>query len=188
MADDLPLPRLRWNPVTESFSKNAAGKRVRSSPPVSSDPALFSSDDDPSADNYTQERKKKKFRGPWYRQRPASDEGPQESQEHVPEKKSRRAFERQFDSGVFMGSDGTDLDEVLEELESRNASTLPLPLRHSRGTQSTRPLPTPEELVQGQIQRCLEEGNENIDLSYVALNSLSIRANRLQLSRTDKHF
>ncbi|CZR58639.1 uncharacterized protein PAC_08531 [Phialocephala subalpina] len=171
MADELPLPRLRWDPVTESFSKNAAGKRVRSSPPASSDPALFSSDDDPSADNYTQERRKKKFRGPWYHQRPASEESSQESQEHAPEKKSRRTFERQFDSGVFMGSDGTDVDEVLEELESRNA--MALPVRHSRGTQSARRLPTPEELVQGQIQRCLEEGNESIDLSSRGLTTLS---------------
>lgn len=167
MTDDLPLPRLRWDPTTESFSKNAVRKRARlSSPPVSSDPALFSSDDDPSADNYTQERKKKKYRGPWYQQIPASEGNFQESLEQAAEKKSKRTFERQFDSGVFMGSDGIDIDEVLEELEARNATTtLPLPMRQSRGTQSAKPLPTPEELVKGQIHLCLEEGNESVDLS-----------------------
>jgi hypothetical protein len=166
MADDFPLPRLRWDPTPESLSKNPARKRVRlSSPPVSSDPALFSSDDDPSADNYTQERRKKKYRGPWFQQRPASEAGSQDMLDNAPEKKSKRIFERQFDSGVFMGSDATDIDDVLEELESKTAPTLPLPLRHSRGTQSAKPLPTPEELVKGQIQRCLEEGNESVDLS-----------------------
>jgi hypothetical protein len=165
MADDLPLPRLAWNTTTESFSKNPPRKRVRpSSPPISSDPPIFSSDDDPSADNYsTQARRKKKFRGPWYRQRPASDEGSQDSNEH--DQKKRRKFERQFDSGVFMGSDGTDMDESMEEFESGPSS---LPLRQSRVTrQSEKAAPTPEELARGQIQRCLEEGDESIDLSYV---------------------
>jgi hypothetical protein len=165
MADDLPLPRLAWNPTTESFSKNPPRKRVRpSSPPISSDPPIFSSDDDPSADNYsTQARRKKKFRGPWYRQRPASDEGSQDSNEH--DQKKRRKFERQFDSGVFMGSDGTDMDESMEEFESGPAS---LPLRQSRVTrQSEKAAPTPETLARGQIQRCLEEGDESIDLSFV---------------------
>ncbi|KUJ13776.1 uncharacterized protein LY89DRAFT_590708 [Mollisia scopiformis] len=171
MADDLPLPQLRSDPTTESFTKNAARKRARlSSPPVSSDPALFSSDDDPSADNYTQERRKKKYRGPWYHQRPASDAG--QDSEDAPEKK-RRTFERQFDSGVFMGSDGTDVDEVLEELESRNASTLPLPLSHSHRTQAGHRVATTEEVVKSQIHGCLEEGNENIDFSSRGLKRLS---------------
>jgi hypothetical protein len=170
MAEDLPLPRLAWDPTRESFSKNPPRKRARlSSPPISSDPAIFSSDDDPSADNYTQERRKKKFRGPWYRQRPASDAGSQDSHEHDPHKKSKRRFERQFDSGVFMGSDGTDMDESMEEFES---GTTPLPLRQSRATQTARATPTPEELARGQIQRCLEDGDESIDLSYVFLESM----------------
>lgn len=164
MAEDLPLLRRAWNPTAESFSGNPPRKRVRlSSPPISSDPAFFSSDDDPSADNYhTQERRKKKFQGPWYRQRPA-DEGLPDSNEVNP-KKSKRKFERQFDSGVFMGSDGTDMDDAGEEFEPVPAS---LPLRHSRVTQSQKAAPTLEELAQGQIQRCLEDGEESIDLSYV---------------------
>jgi hypothetical protein len=169
MADDLPLPRLAWNPTTESFSKNTPRKRVRlSSPPISSDPPIFSSDDDPSADNYsTQARRKKKFRGPWFRQRPASDDGSQDSNEN--DQKKRRKFERQFDSGVFMGSDGTDMDESMEEFE---AGPVSLPLRQSRVThQSGKAAPTPEELARGQIQRCLEEGDESIDLSYVFLEN-----------------
>ncbi|KAE9372562.1 hypothetical protein N431DRAFT_375807 [Stipitochalara longipes BDJ] len=171
MAEDLPLPRLAWNSTTESFSKDVPRKRVRlSSPPISSDPAVFSSDDDPSADNYhTQERRKKKFRGPWYRQRPALDDESPDSHEHD-HKKSKRKFERQFDSGVFMGSDGTDMDDAPEEFESAPAS---LPLRQPRVTQTPKTVPTLEELAQGQIQRCLEDGDESIDLSSRGLTTLS---------------
>jgi hypothetical protein len=172
MVDDLPLPRLAWDPNTESFSKTR--KRVRlSSPPISSDPAIFSSDDDPSADNYhTQERRKKKFRGPWYRQRPAPDEGSQDSLEES--KRSKRKLERQFDSGVFMGSDGTDIDESTEELVSGDSGPTSLPLRQPRVIEKA--VTTPEELARSQIQRCLEDGDESIDLSYVSLRCLLFNA------------
>ncbi|KAH7381881.1 hypothetical protein BKA64DRAFT_749346 [Cadophora sp. MPI-SDFR-AT-0126] len=170
MSEDFPLPRLTWNPATESFSKGAPRKRVRSSPPVSSDPAIFSSDDDPSADNYTQERRKKKYRGPWYRQRPERDSGSQEMGEPDHHKK-KRPFERQFDSGVFMGSDGTDVGEGMEEFEVANMSVLPV--RLSRELQTVREAPSPEEVARVRIESCLEEGNEIIDLSSISLTSLS---------------
>jgi len=182
MAEELHLPRRAWDPKTESFSDNPPRKRVRlSSPPISSDPAFFSSDDDPSVDNYhTQERHKKKFRGPWYRQRPALDEGSLDSHEYG-QKKSKRKFERQFDSGVFMGSDGTDMDDATEEFEPEPAS---LPLRQPRVIQTQKAAPTLEELAQGQIQRCLEDGDESIDLSCVLLKtSYSKLTNCFQISR-----
>jgi hypothetical protein len=162
MTDELPLPRLTWDPLSQSFSKNRKRTRL-SSPPVSSDPPIFSSDDgDTGAENYTQERRKKKYRGPWYRQTPA-DAG-NESQEHELPKRTKRTFERQFDSGVFMGSDGTDIESSMEE---ELASTLPekLPPRQPRVIQIAKPMPSPEELAKGQIERCLEEGVEAIDLS-----------------------
>lgn len=168
MAEEPSLPRLIWNPDTESISNNRPHKRARlSSPPVfSSDPAVFSSDDDPSADNYTQGRRKQKYRGPWFRQQLASDS--QESQEHESPKKGKRTFERQFDSGVWLGSDGTDVDEATEVLESING-TWNLSARQSRATQTLKGSPpSPEELACGQIQLCLEEGNECIDLSYAS--------------------
>jgi hypothetical protein len=56
----------------------------------------------------------------------------------------------------------------MEEMEPGPAS---LPLRQSRMTQTEKAAPTPEELAQGQIQRCLEDGNESIDLSYVSLEA-----------------
>jgi hypothetical protein len=160
MADDLPLPKRAWHPASETFSSNT--KRVRRcSPPISSDPALFSSDDDPSADNYTQERRKKKYRGPWYNQRLASDA----SGEHDPGRKSKRPFERQFDSGVFMGSDGTDIDEESVVQFERERGSIPS-LQFSAARIVT-PLPSAEDLASRLIQQCLEYGTESIDLSYV---------------------
>jgi hypothetical protein len=164
MADEPSLPRLAWDPATGSFSNDRPRKRVRlSSPLISSDPALFSSDDDPSSENYIQGRCKQKYRGPWYSQRPASD---QYSKPHENPKKSKRTFERQFDSGVWLGSDGTDLDETTEGLQTIN-ETWKLPVRQSRATKTKDDPPSPEVLAQGQIELCLEEGNESIDLSYV---------------------
>ena len=159
MADNPPLPRLAWDSITDSFSSNK--KRVRgSSPPISSDPAVFSSDDDPSADNYTQDRRKKKYRGPWYNQRPACDA----SGEHDSRRKTKRPFERQFDSGVFMGSDGTDIDEESAQFEREGA---PLSLRKSSAARNVAPLPSAEDLASLLIKQCLEHGTETIDLSYV---------------------
>lgn len=165
MADEPTLPKLAWDPVTESFSNNRRRKRVLSSPPVSSDPAIFSSDDDPSAENYTQERRKKKYRGPWYRQQLASDAGSQDQHENGQHKKGKRTFERQYDSGIFMGSDGTDIDEAMENLLAPSGPSLSL--RLSRAAQTEKPIPSPEDLARGQIDRCLEEGEGSIDLSYV---------------------
>lgn len=59
-----------------------------------------------------------------------------------------------------MGSDGTDLE--LEEFE--NGPTA-LSSRQSRVPQSTKATSSPEELAHGLIQRCLEDGDESIDLS-----------------------
>ena len=165
MEDELTLPKLAWNPATGSFFKDRSRKRVRlSSPPVSSDPALFSSDDDPSSDNYTQGRRKQKYKGPWYSQEPASEQDSQELQGRQSSRKSKRIFERQFDSGVWLGSDDTDVDEAIEGLQSIN-ETWNLPVRQSRATRTKDETPSPEELARRQIELCLEEGNECIDLS-----------------------
>ena len=165
MADEPSLPRLAWDPDTKSFSNHRPRKRVRlSSPQMSSDPAIFSSDDDPSAENYTQGRRKQKYRGPWYRQQPALDHELHESQAGETRKKSKRTFERQFDSGVFFESDGTDVDEGIDGLQSIN-QTWNLPVRPSRTTQMRDEPPSPEALAREQIELCLENGNETIDLS-----------------------
>jgi hypothetical protein len=81
-------------------------------------------------------------------------------------KKYKRTFERQYDSGVWLGSDGTDIDEAIESLEGVSCATAALPLRLSDEILPRRTLtPSPEELAQRQIDLCLETGNETIDLS-----------------------
>jgi hypothetical protein len=175
MADELTLPRLTWDSATESFSNDRPRKRVRhGSPTTSSDPVLFSSDDDPSAENYTQGRRKQKYRGPWYSQRLALDQDSQGPDEHP--KKSKRSFQRQHDSGIWLGSEGTDVDEAMESLQSFN-DTLNLPLRQPRPTQTKDEPSSPESLARDQIALCLEDGNESIDLSYVACYDDEARAN-----------
>jgi hypothetical protein len=162
MADDLGLPKLDWTQPFEPLSMRG-NKRVRlSSPQLSSDVVLFSSDDDPSADNYTNDRRKQRFRGPWFNQQPASDLDSQKFRENDGPKRSKRTFHRDFDSGVFLGSDGTDIEDVIEELKTPNG-TFKLPLMQVRMPK----LPSPEELARNHIDLCLEEGNETIDLSYV---------------------
>lgn len=166
MADEPSLPRLPSNPAIESFSNNRPHKRVRlSSPPViSSDPPVFSSDDDPSAENYTRERRKKKYRGPWFHQKPASDAGDDEQKLG----RGKRKFERQFDSGVFMGSDGTEMSDVVEDMEPE-LGTLPEGLSHASVPPISQLSISPEEeRAQELIQGYLEDGNENIDLSSVS--------------------
>jgi hypothetical protein len=164
MEEDPILPTLAWGPTSESILDHRPRKRARLSPPAfSSDPPLFSSDDDPSAENYTQFRRKRLFRGPWYEQHPASDSSRQESQERDL-KKPKRHFERQFDSGVWMGSDDTVMDEAIDSMEMNCSVTTKLPFRSSQKAPENIP-PSPEELAQKHIERCLEEGTEIIELS-----------------------
>jgi hypothetical protein len=169
MADELTLPTLpkvSWDPATGSFANHRTRKRVRSSPPVSSDPALFSSDDDPSADNYTQERRKRQYRGPWFQQIPAESRTSEVLD--LATEKGKRPFERQYDSGIFMGSDGTEMDEMMEALEDVQFKRPRLPSKHwhSRPSIQLEKLASPaEDLARAQIERCLEGGDECIDLS-----------------------
>lgn len=81
-------------------------------------------------------------------------------------KKGKRPFERQYDSGVFMGSDGTEMDEVMEAFEDVQFKRPRLPSKHTRPPIQLENLVSPaEELAREQIQRCLEDGDESIDLS-----------------------
>ncbi|TAQ88561.1 hypothetical protein B7494_g3084 [Chlorociboria aeruginascens] len=160
------LSKITWNPSIESVSNDLPLKRARlSSPPApaSSDPVFFSSDDDPSSENYTQDRKKRKYKGPWYQQVPADSI-------EAPEPKQKRAFQRQYDSGIFLGSDETDLDEV-EDLEA-NVPTGPF--RNLRAIDIPKEaISLAEECARELINKCVEDGNETIDLSNYNLGSLS---------------
>ena len=95
--------------------------RLAYEPATSSDPALFSSDDAaPSAEHYSAKRKKDKWRGTWWGDRLESERG-----------REKRQFKRKYDSGIFMGSEGTDSGLEDELLRDQNihmtSSAMPRP-------------------------------------------------------------
>ncbi|KAM0283503.1 hypothetical protein ACHAQH_002454 [Verticillium albo-atrum] len=177
MSDEPSLPRLpaiSWDEHTQSFSNNprkrGRARRSSNAAPLfnnSSDPAVFSSDDDPALDNYVEGRRKKRYIGTWFQQQPASDSSFEESR---PLPKPKRALKRQLDSGVWMGSDSTDGDEMLEEL------SLPLQPKLPQLIQTPFQRPTlsgAERIAREKIQKCLDEGEEDVDLSMMGLESIS---------------
>jgi hypothetical protein len=148
---------------------------------TSSDPAFFSSDDDPSVDNYTANRNKKRYVGSWFQQHPAAASsselisvlpvlsrnggGNGDDCDGGCASRPRRTFERQFDSGVWMGSDATD-DSIIEELELPVHSRLPLPVvTPARGAARVTAASDAVMAAQAKIRECIEAGEENIDLS-----------------------
>lgn len=127
----------------------------------SSEPAIFSSDDDPDAENYQngQGRHKRQYVGLWDRQQPVI-----EAESSVAREK--RKFERQVDSGVFLGSDAST-DSILDDLPPPPAASR---LPGSQFVQVPRSSQTPslshaEAAAQRAIQQCIDTGNETIDLS-----------------------
>jgi hypothetical protein len=117
-------------------------------------------------DKYTRGRQKKQYRGPWFRQEPASDNSSPEftfnlNSERDGTQKGKRVFERQYDSGVFLGSDYTDMDDSINGFQDASI-TGSLPPSQPRSTQTSEP--TVEELAQKQIENCIEHGIESIDL------------------------
>ncbi|KAL2757680.1 hypothetical protein ACRALDRAFT_1079810 [Sodiomyces alcalophilus JCM 7366] len=175
-----PLPAVSWNEDTQSFSNNPR-KRVRARRSSnagllfgnSSDPAIFSSDDDPALDNYVEGRRKRRYIGSWFQQQPVSDSSMPDSstEESRPLPKPKRTLRRQLDSGVWMGSDSTDGDDdFMDMLQIPAQPRLPQlqrpPIR--------RPVISPaEQLARERIQMCLDEGSEDVDLSSMGLESLS---------------
>lgn len=164
------LPKVSWDSHTQTFTNTR--KRYRdgaTAQPIfsnSSDPAVFSSDDDPHVDNYTNGRhRKKRYVGSWFQQMPTSSDSTF-GEAAEPQPKPKRTFERQWDSGVWMGSDGSiDADEDFNmDIEQPPKSKLPQ-------LQGTRPVPSvapgEDRVVQNLIDTAIEEGNPEIDLSYV---------------------
>ncbi|KAL7900676.1 hypothetical protein HDV63DRAFT_393177 [Trichoderma sp. SZMC 28014] len=163
-----PLPAVSWDEQSQSFSYNHR-KRGRNncqagnSSPLqfnSSDPAVFSSDDDPGLDNYVEGRPKKRYVGTWFQQRPATDDAPNTLLEQ-----RKRTLTRDYDSGVFLGSDVTTDTDCGDDLDC-----LKLP---------TRPRPQPIRLSQAEmaarrkIEDCLDRGDESVDLWSMGLEELS---------------
>jgi hypothetical protein len=167
-----PLPRVRSTLLPPLTKKRTHAEYETN---TSSDPALFSSDDhrEDSAEAYTSKRCKEKWTGTWWGDRLRNTST-----------RAKRSIRRNYDSGIFMGSDGTDTsleDEFLAdqkangdtEASSRASSPIsagwgyPLPAPRKIAT-----LPAQTRLVSpghyqavAVIQTCLEAGSEDVDLS-----------------------
>ncbi|KND87810.1 hypothetical protein TOPH_07600 [Tolypocladium ophioglossoides CBS 100239] len=177
MADEPSLPGLPvvgWDEHSQSLSQNPRKRvrnpRSRSSPSLacnSSDPAVFSSDDDPGLDNYVEGRRKKRYVGSWFQQHPTSSDSTFSEGIIVP-KQSKRTLARQVDSGVFLGSDGTDGEDIMDALDITVRSKLP--------QLDKRPIPRVSEAelaAREKIRVCIEQGDETIDFWSLGLEELS---------------
>ncbi|KAI0125140.1 hypothetical protein BJ170DRAFT_585017, partial [Xylariales sp. AK1849] len=176
MAEEPSLPRfpaVSWNSETQSFNNTRKRGRDQGSASAlfnnSSDPAIFSSDDDPSLENYTEGRhRKKRYVGSWYQQQPASGDSTF-SEEARQKPKMKRTLERQFDSGVWMGSDGSDMEDFGGmELEP---ATCRLPQLNASRQPAT--MTAAEEAARDKIFEAIESGDEDIDLTAIGLSQLS---------------
>ena len=85
----------------------------------SSDPALFSSDDLPtsSADNYLQHRDKRQHRRAWYEEEESAKRFSEQDYGRKP--RERGPFQRNFDSGVWLGDDETPSSDGPESEEAQ---------------------------------------------------------------------
>lgn len=176
MADELSLPSLSsgsWDDDSQSISHNPR-KRVRqqeskNAPPLaynSSDPAIFSSDDDPALDNYVEGRRKKRYIGSWFQQHPTSSDSTFSETIHVP--KQRRQWTRQADSGVYLGSDGNESDDLFDSSEISTRPKLP-----QLDRKPLRPVSRVEQVARDKIRTCLEQGEETIDFWSMGLEEIS---------------
>ncbi|KAK3371966.1 hypothetical protein B0H63DRAFT_483437 [Podospora didyma] len=195
MADNEPsLPVLPGHPL-----KRARGTATNAplAALTSSDPAVFSSDDDPALDNYVHGRRKKRYVGSWFDQHPASSDSALGDEEMGPPPVPlpKREFRRQLDSGVWMpaqdAQDGSieSSDSSAEPIESSGEANDEWDLsvcqsdddvfvrtRTSRSSMVPMPrtiLSDEELLAQSIVDACNREGRQVVDLSSLGLSSLS---------------
>ncbi|KAL2019592.1 hypothetical protein VTK56DRAFT_9489 [Thermocarpiscus australiensis] len=189
MAEEPSLPTL-----PPSLPSGDRRKRTRDTeaPPThsstSSDPAFFSSDDDPALDNYQSHgRRKRRYVGTWYDQYPASSDSamgdeaaptyPRPRRNRAPSQPQKREFRRQLDSGVWMGADGslTDTDDSVD-LEPA-AARLSLPQPRAQPSLPVSParsrFAAEEQVARDIIRSCVDNGTEDVDLSDLRLGSIS---------------
>lgn len=171
------LPKVSWDSHSQTFVNTRKRNRDGATPqPLSfnsSDPAVFSSDDDPHVDNYTNGRhRKKRYFGTWFQQMPASSDSIF-GEAPGPRPKPNRTLERQLDSGVWMGSDESvdqdEDDEFTMDMEQPLKSKLPqLQNRYAI------PSIAPEELmvVRDKIEAAIEDGNPIVELTSLGVTTL----------------
>ncbi|KAH7013575.1 hypothetical protein EDB80DRAFT_375998 [Ilyonectria destructans] len=177
MSDEPSLPHMpaavSWDEQSQSFSNNPR-KRVRQQGPNhapslkynSSDPAIFSSDDDPALDNYVEGRRKKRYVGSWFQQHPTSSDSTFGESIQVP--KQRRQWTRQLDSGVFLGSDGNESDDMMDQLEIPPRPRLP-----QLDRAAVRRISKAEQSARDKVRACLDQGQETIDFWSMGLEDVS---------------
>ncbi|KAK8122101.1 hypothetical protein PG984_010771 [Apiospora sp. TS-2023a] len=177
MADEPtlpPLPSVSWDSGSQSFTRKRVRGTNNAPPPIfsnSSDPAVFSSDDDPNVENYAQggRQRKKRYVGSWFQQHPASGDSTF-GDDVRPKPKTKRTFQRQCDSGVWMGSDiSTDMEEIGMEIGLTANPKMPQ-LNVSRPVTMSSPA---EREAQRRIIEAIELGRENLDLTALGLERLS---------------
>ncbi|GAO14035.1 uncharacterized protein UV8b_01877 [Ustilaginoidea virens] len=180
MAEEPSLPRLpavSWNEQSQSFSNNPRKRahHQRSGGLYnSSDPAVFSSDDDPGLDNYLQGHKKKRYVGSWFQHRPASQDPASGGCLALAGPKRERKLKRQFDSGVYLGSDASDASDDFAPDAPREPARSRLPQLTTRRPPARAPTASRAELLaRDKVQACLDQGDETIDLWSMGLEELS---------------
>ena len=189
--DDLELPAHPQASSSRSRPAILTRKRTRDdynddvpTSAASSDPAMFSGDETvPGAEDYALKRKKKMYSGSWWSHRVKANRDDKQ-----------REFKRNFDSGVFMGSEGSEApssdslgsleeeliqDQLRMELEQQTApkpsssKSRPLTRAASLPFKHTQPQTASEHnRVMQIVQTCLDESVESVDLSSMALTNL----------------
>ncbi|KAK4946989.1 hypothetical protein LTR10_014131 [Elasticomyces elasticus] len=214
--DDLDLPplsqatiRAARTPPRPSFllTRKRTHADYDDDPATSSDPALFSSDEQaPDAENYGAGiRRKRIYKGSWWDKHP---------RKHGSRKSSRKQeLTRNFDSGIFMGNDSSEEllssdsftleDELLrdqQEHRTRDKSALriwsPQDQNQDQDPDSTpkRLAPKPAAIMSKEheevfriIGQCLDMGKEDVDLSSMSLRDLPNEITSLKtLSKQDE--
>ncbi|KAI1628790.1 hypothetical protein EDD37DRAFT_20625 [Exophiala viscosa] len=214
--DDLDLPALSQatiraarTPPRPSFllTRKRTHADYDDDPATSSDPALFSSDEQaPDAENYVAgKRKKRIYKGSWWDKHPRKDGSRKSSR--------KQELTRNFDSGIFMGSESSeDLlssdsftleDELLRDQQhhrTQHKSALRI-WSHQYQDQVQDPNSTPKRLppkpaaimskeheeVCRIVRQCLDIGKEDVDLSSMSLSDLPNEITSLKtLSKQDE--
>ncbi|KAI1392007.1 uncharacterized protein F4822DRAFT_112811 [Hypoxylon trugodes] len=170
------LPAVSWDSDTQTFTNTRKRARDQSlALPTfnnSSDPAIFSSDDDPSLENYTQnQRRKKRYVGSWFQQHPTSSDSTFSEIVQQPLPKTRRTFRRQFDSGVWLGSDNSvDMEEdSVTDVKTPVESKL-LQLGHVRATTT---ISSTEANARQVIQDAIDKGTQVVNLTSFNIETIS---------------
>ncbi|KAM3415024.1 hypothetical protein BST61_g10161 [Cercospora zeina] len=162
-----PLPPTR----SSSFQLPVLGKRqlYEYDSNISSDP-LFSDDTSGNEDatSYQRPKRKRMIKAKWWElaeRRNAPDDA-------TPKQKH---YARNVDSGVWMGSDGSE-DHMEHDIGLHTSSSAVAAPNRSRAVHASTPVtqrPTPRRLAEDIVTRCVEDGRDRVDLSQLGLTELA---------------